>query len=248
MTRTVHRILSGGGAGAKTVYYQTRPGGPKLSQPLCSHHDCPNEILSAKRKMEYAKRMAKMEVEVAQLQKKQKDIKRQRQEMELKFQLSTWKSAEPLLTPSPPLFKTKRQKTSPAAPDCDCEFVFSCPSSKRKGDHSFKARLSSTDTSCNPDLFRRFIFKAVFDCRSKLVSTASVDTFTKVISSRRSEVFRAKLYPIKHDEKDYNRFIEKYAKEILFWKVAEKVWVYAIPPFVLSQLDTRMRIVLVKQG
>ena len=118
----------------------------------------------------------------------------------------------------------------------------------RSGDHSFKARLSSTDTSCNPDLFRRFIFKAVFDCRSKLVSTASVDTFTKVISSRRSEVFRAKLYPNKHDEKDYNRFIEKYAKEILFWKVAEKVWVYAIPPFVLSQLDTRMRIVLVKQG
>ncbi len=211
----------------------------------CVRRMVEGEIHSAKRKMESAKRLANMEVELAQQQKVQNDIKRRRQDKELEIRLSNQKSAEALahVTPRPPRFNPKRQKTSAAAPDCDCEFTFF----DEGDDHKFKARLCP---SSNPDLFRRFISNAVFDCRGR--KKASVDTFTKVISSQRYEVIRAKLYPNKRDKKDYNRFIEKYSEEILFWKVAEKAWVYAIPPFILSQLDiadnTRMRIVLVKQG
>lgn len=37
----VHRVLCGGGDGVKTVEYQSRPGGPRLSQKLCSRNGCP---------------------------------------------------------------------------------------------------------------------------------------------------------------------------------------------------------------
>jgi len=212
------------------------------------------DILSAKRKAKFAKEYAKNKEELVQLQN---DIKIRRQKLELSLSsrkatealsLSSSKHCTSTVTPSPP--PPKRQKISAL----ECMFKFQ----SSKGDHSFMAKLSSTDTSSIPDSLRRVISKAVFDCRSrsrkKLVSTAPVDKFTRVISSNRSEVFQAKLYSNKYDESDCKLFIAKYnhLEEIPFWKVTEKVWVYAVPPFALSQLDItdskRMHITIVKQS
>eukprot|EP00984_Skeletonema_dohrnii_P021432 scaffold10708_cov157-Skeletonema_dohrnii-CCMP3373.AAC.2 len=149
----------------------------------------------------------------------------------------------PTASPSPP--PLKRQKLS------TIEFMFKFQSSK--SDHSFKTKLSSFDTSNIPDPYRRVLSDTVFDSRKKL-STAPVDKFTRVISSQHSEVFQAKLYPNKHDESDCKLFIAKYnhLKEIPCWKVADKVWVYVVPPFALSQMGIadgkRMRIAIVNQS
>eukprot|EP00984_Skeletonema_dohrnii_P013547 scaffold5605_cov105-Skeletonema_dohrnii-CCMP3373.AAC.5 len=197
------------------------------------------KIQSAIRKNDFAKNRAIEEEQLAQLQN---EIEKRKRRREMILSTSSGEATAPSVSPSPP--PPKRHKR--------LALQFTVKFQSNKGEHSFAAKLSSTDTSNIPDTFRQVLSDAVFDWRKK--HTTPVDKFTRVISSQRSEVFHAKLYPNKHDENDCKLFIAKcnHFKVIPVWKVADKVWVYVVPPFVLSRLgitdSKRMRIAIVKQS